>query len=79
MNIFQIVQSVLVYICTAGFMAALGYVAALSKRVTILEQKMEFTSKGQDEVSIQVKEILKVVTDINTRITKLEAKIERND
>lgn len=75
----QLVQSILTYLCTAGFMAACGYAAALSKRVTILEQKMEFASKGHDEVSSQVKEILKVVTDINTRITRLEAKIERSN
>lgn len=72
----QVLQSILVYISTAGLVTAVTYAVALSKRVTILEQKMDFADKGHNEISSQIKEILKVVNDINSRIYKLEAKME---
>lgn len=75
----MMVQSILTYACTAGFMAACGYAVSISKRVTILEQKMKFADKGHDDVSSQIKEILALVTEISNRITRLEAKIERNN
>ena len=78
MNIIQVLQSILVYISTVGLVTALTYAVALSKRVTILEQKMDFADKGHSEISSQIKEILKVVNDINSRIYKLEARIEHN-
>lgn len=80
MNIYQIVQSVLTYFCTAGFVAACGYAAAISKRVTVLEQKVEFAdkcyTKTAESTAEQIKEILNVVTAISTRLTKLETKLE---
>lgn len=77
MNILQIVQSVLVYISTAGLVTAVTYAVALSKRVTILEQKMEFNDKNFNQVTTQIEKILDVVTEISTRLTKLETKLER--
>ena len=44
MDILQMVQSILTYFCTAGFVAACRYAVVLSKRVTILEQQMEYLS-----------------------------------
>lgn len=76
MNLAEIVQSILTYFCTAGFVAACGYAAALSKRITILEQKVGFSDKCYAQTSGQIKEILDVVTAINTRLTRLETKLE---
>lgn len=80
MNLAQIVQSILTYFCTAGFVAACGYAAAISKRVTILEQKVAFSdkcyTKTAEQTSEQIKEILDVVTAISTRLTRLETKLE---
>lgn len=78
MNLAQIVQSILVYICTAGFVAACGYAAAISKRVTILEQKVEFSDKCYAQTSEQIEKILAGITEIGTRLTKLEVRLERN-
>lgn len=80
MNLAQIVQSILTYICTAGFVGACGYAAALSKRVTVLEQKVAFIDRcytqTAEQTSDQIKEILEVVTAISTRLTRLETKLE---
>lgn len=72
------VQSILTYFCTAGFVAACGYAAALSKRVTILEQKVEFNDKCYAQTSEQIEKILAGITEIGTRLTKLEVRLERN-
>lgn len=79
MNLAEIVQSILTYFCTAGFVAACGYAAALSKRITILEQRVEFSDKCYSQTSEQIEKILNVVTEISTRLTKLEVKIEGNN
>ena len=76
MNLAEIVQSILTYFCTAGFVAACGYAAALSKRITILEQRVEFSDKCYSQTSEQIEKILNVVTEISTRLTRLEVKIE---
>ncbi|MEE1126066.1 MAG: hypothetical protein U0L18_09075 [Acutalibacteraceae bacterium] len=79
MNLAEIVQSILTYFCTAGFVAACGYAAALSKRITILEQRVEFSDKCYSQTSEQIEKILNVVTEISTRLTRLEVKIEGNN
>lgn len=76
MNLAQLIQSILTYFCTAGFVAACGYAAALSKRVTILEQQMKFNDMNFSQVTAQIDKILDVVTEISTRLTKLETKLE---
>lgn len=78
MNLAQIVQSILTYFCTAGFVAACGYAAAISKRVTILEQKVEFSDKCYAQTSEQIEKILTGITEISTRLTKLEVRLEGN-
>lgn len=78
MNLAEILQSILTYFCTAGFVAACGYAAALSKRITILEQRVEFSDKCYSQTSEQIEKILDVVTEISTRLTRLEVKIEGN-
>lgn len=76
MNLAQLVQSILTYFCTVGFVAACGYAAALSKRVTILEQKVEFSDKCYAQTSEQIEKILAGITEIGTRLTKLEVRLE---
>lgn len=78
MNLAQIVQSILTYFCTAGFVAACGYAAAISKRVTILEQKVAFSDKCYAQTSEQIEKILAGITEIGTRLTKLEVRLEGN-
>lgn len=72
------IQSILVYFCTAGFVAACGYAAAISKRVTILEQKVGFNDKCYAQTSEQIEKILAGITEIGTRLTKLEVRLEGN-
>lgn len=78
MNLAQMIQSILTYFCTAGFVAACGYAAAISKRVTILEQKVEFNDKCYAQTSEQIEKILAGITEIGTRLTKLEVRLEGN-
>ena len=70
------VQSILTYACTAGFITACRYAVVLSKRVTILEQQMKFNDMNFSQVTTQIDKILNVVTEISTRLTKLETKLE---
>lgn len=79
MSLALIVQSILTYFCTGGLVAACGYVAALSKRITILEQKVEFSNRCYTKTSEQIEKILDGVTDISTRLTKLEVRFERDN
>ena len=76
MDVFQLVQSILTYFCTAGFVAACRYAVVLSKRVTILEQQMKFNDMNFSQVTAQIEKILDGVTEISTRLTKLETKLE---
>lgn len=76
MDVFQLIQSILTYFCTAGFVATCRYAVALSKRVTILEQQMKFNDMNFNQVTAQIEKILDVVTEISTRLTKLETKLE---
>lgn len=78
MDVFKLTQSILTYFCTAGLVAACGYVAAISKRVTILEQKVEFSDKCYTQTSEQIEKILAGITEIGTRLTKLEVRLEGN-
>ena len=69
MNIMQILQTVLTYFLTAGFMAAVGYFAHLSKRVTILEE--------HDKDQVKAVERVDTLSDKLTRIdTKLDLLLE---
>lgn len=76
MDVFQLIQSILTYFCTAGFVGACRYAVVLSKRVTILEQQMKFNDMNFSQVTAQIEKILDVVTEISTRLTKLETKLE---
>lgn len=65
----QILQTVLTYFLTAGFMAAVGYFAHLSKRITILEE--------HDKEQMKAVEKVETLSDKLTRIdTKLDLLLE---
>jgi len=69
MNIMEIVQSILTYFCTAGFVSATAYFFHLSKRVTILEE--------HDKDQIKAVERVDTLSDKLTRIdTKLDLLLE---
>ena len=69
MDIMQILQTVLTYFLTAGFMAAVGYFAHLSKRITILEE--------HDKEQMKAVEKVETLSDKLTRIdTKLDLLLE---
>ena len=73
MNIMQILQSVLTYFLTAGFMATVGYFAHLSKRVTILEEH----DKEQIKAVEKVDSLSEKLTRIDTKLDLLlEGKIK---
>ena len=73
MNIMQILQSVLTYFLTAGFMATVGYIAHLSKRVTILEEH----DKEQIKAVEKVDSLSEKLTRIDTKLDLLlEGKIK---
>lgn len=78
MSLALIVQSILTYFCTGGLVAACGYAASLSKRITILEQKVEFSNRCYAQTSEQIEKILDGVTDISNRLIKLEVRFERD-
>ena len=65
MNIMQILQSVLVYFLTAGFMATVGYFAHLSKRVTILEEHYKEQIKAVEKVE-----------SLSEKLTRIDTKLD---
>ena len=65
MNVSEIIQSVLTYFLTAGFVSTVAYFFHLSKRVTILDE--------HDKDQIKAVERVDVLSDKLTRIdTKLD-------
>ena len=73
MDIMQILQTVLTYFLTAGFMAAVGYFAHLSKRITILEEH----DKEQIKAVEKVDSLSEKLTRIDTKLDLLlEGKIK---
>ena len=67
MEIMEIVQSILTYFCTAGFVSAIAYFFYLSKRVTILEEH----DKDQEEAVKRVDSLAEKLTRIDTKLDLL--------
>lgn len=65
MNIMQILQSVLTYFLTAGFMAAVGYFAHLSKRITILEEHDKEQMKAVEKVDTLSEKLTRIDTKLD--------------
>lgn len=61
----QLIQSVLTYFLTAGFVATVTYFARLSKRLTILEEHDKEQIKAVDKMS-----------DLNERLTRMDTKLD---
>lgn len=75
MNIGQMVQSILTYFLTAGFVATVTYFFRLSKRITILEEHDKEQIKAVDRIS----ELSNALVKIDTKLDLLlEGKI-RNE
>ena len=78
MNIMQILQSVLVYFLTAGFMATVGYFAHLSKRVTILEEHDKEQIKAVERVDTLSEKLTRIDTKLDLLLEgKIKDKEER--
>jgi hypothetical protein len=76
MNIQDVIQEVLTYFCTAGFVSAIAYFFHLSKRVTILEEH----DKDQIEAVKRVDSLSDKLTRIDTKLDLLlEGKINTKD
>ena len=65
MNVMEIVQSILTYFCTAGFVSAGAYFFHLSKRVTILEEH------DKDQI-----EAVKKVDSLSDKLTRIDTKLD---
>jgi hypothetical protein len=65
MNILEVVQQILTYFCTAGFVSAVAYFFHLSKRVTILEEH------DKDQI-----EAVKKVDSLSDKLTRIDTKLD---
>ena len=65
MDVLEIVQSILTYFCTAGFVSAIAYFFYLSKRVTILEEH------DKDQI-----EAVKKVDSLSDKLTRIDTKLD---
>ena len=65
MNVLEIVQSILTYFCTAGFVSVVAYFFHLSKRVTILEEH------DKDQI-----EAVKKVDSLSDKLTRIDTKLD---
>lgn len=75
MDIRQLVQSILTYICTGGMAIAVGFFASLSKRITILEEHDKEQIKAVDKVGTLSEKLTRIDTKLDLL---LEGKI-KND
>ena len=65
MNIMQILQTVLTYFLTAGFMVAVGYFAHISKRITILEEHDKEQMKAVEKID-----------PLSEKLTRIDTKLD---
>ena len=65
MDVQNIIQSILTYFLTAGFVAAVGYFARTSKRITILEEHDKEQVKAVDKVQV-----------LSDKLTRIDAKLD---
>ena len=65
MDILEVLQQILTYFCTAGFVSAVGYFFHMSKRVTILEEH------DKDQI-----EAVKKVDSLSDKLTRIDTKLD---
>lgn len=74
-----IIQQVLTYFLTAGFASAIAYATRLSKRVTILEERMVVCQNTIDKANTIQDKLINVLDDIKDRLVRIETKLESKD
>lgn len=79
MNGLAIIQQVLTYFLTAGFASAVAYATRLSKRVTILEERMIVCQNTIDKANTIQDKLINVLDDIKDRLVRIETKLESKD
>lgn len=79
MNGLAIIQQVLTYFLTAGFASAVAYATRLSKRVTILEERMIVCQQTIDKANTIQDKLINVLDDIKDRLVRIETKLESKD
>lgn len=79
MNGLAIIQQVLTYFLTAGFVSAVAYATRLSKRVTILEERMIVCQNTIDKANTIQDKLINVLDDIKDRLVRIETKLESKD
>lgn len=73
MNLGQMIQSILTYFLTAGFVATVTYFFRLSKRITILEEHDKEQIKAVDKMGYLAEKLTKMDTKLDLL---LEGKIK---
>lgn len=79
MNGLAIIQQVLTYFLTAGFASAVAYATRLSKRVTILEERMIVCQNTINKANTIQDKLINVLDDIKNRLVRIETKLESKD
>ena len=74
-----IIQQVLTYFLTAGFASAIAYASKLSRRVTILEERMVVCQNTIDRANTIQDKLVNVLDDIKDRLVRIETKLESKD
>jgi len=65
MNVMKIVESVLTYFLTVGFVATVTYFFRISKRVTILEEHDKEQIKAVDKIGSLTEQLTRIDTKLD--------------
>ena len=65
MNGKELLQSILTYLCTGGFVLAVSFIAKLSKRITVLEEHDKEQVKAVNKIG-----------DLSERLTRIDTKLD---
>lgn len=79
MDVSEIIQSILTYFLTAGFVSTIAYFFHLSKRVTILEEHDKVIRSTIEKIDGLVSSLTDKLARIDTKLDLiLEGKIKNN-
>lgn len=79
MDVSEIIQSILTYFLTAGFVSTIAYFFHLSKRVTILEEHDKVVRNTIEKIDGLVSSLTDKLARIDTKLDLiLEGKIKNN-
>ncbi len=80
MDVSEIIQSILTYFLTAGFVSTIAYFFHLSKRVTILEEHDKVVRNTIEKIDGLVNSLTDKLARIDTKLDLiLEGKIKNNN